>query len=125
MYFKNYGLLKMNVQRLADSIDISTPDVFFDEAFHVMIAQHKKALLSSPGRVMYDLTPNEKRIWHGNFVGYMMSKNIPIYLHWIVMYINDIDSSLDFRDDIDFIVIPDLEMVSRLREYYNTTHSVN
>lgn len=110
--------------RLASKIDVATADVFYDIRFKLMIEQHLDDLKNYAGNVYIDVSPIEAERWNGNLDGYLHSNQVPTFQHWIIMRMNDMDSTLDFHDEIRRLVLPDVEKLSTLRELYNTIHRI-
>lgn len=100
------------------------PSVYYEEEFRYTLEQYLPRLRKSEGTISFDLTPREKAVFHGNFIGLLLERSIPTYLHWIIMRLNDIDSSYDFNGELDSILIPDNEALDRIREQYQTVHRI-
>lgn len=110
--------------KLADTIDTNTPNLFYDERFRVMIEHHLPTLKSMQGSKTIELTAKDKEDWDGNFDGFLFHKAIPVYMHWIITRVNGLDSSTDFRGQLDRVIIPSTEKVNRIRDYFNTIHNI-
>lgn len=110
--------------KLTDKIDVSTPEVYYDPRFRLLIEQHLNALINYRGNVYLTLTPMDTDIWQGNLDGYLFSQKVPIHQHWIIMRMNGMDSTLDFDDTLTTLILPDMEQINRLRELFNTVHRI-
>lgn len=110
--------------KLTDKIDVSTPDVYYNPLFKVMIEQHLNDLIKYRGNVYLTVTPLEIDMWIGNLYGYLFSQDIPIHQHWIIMRMNNMDSTLDFGENNSQLILPDMEQINKLRELFNTVHKI-
>lgn len=110
--------------RLTSKIDVSTPDVFYDSRFKLLIEQHLNALIEFKGNTYLTLTLLEMEVWRGNLYGYLFSQGVPVFQHWIIMRMNKMDSTLDFHDDYEKIILPSAEQINKLRELFNTVHKI-
>lgn len=110
--------------KLTDKIKTSVPTVYYEEKFRFMVEQYMVKLRNSQNTTSFNLTPREKHVFKGNFIGLMNEREVPEYLHWFIMRVNDIDSSFAFTGEQDTIIIPDTEMIDRIREYYQTVHRI-
>lgn len=110
--------------RLSSTIDVSTADTFYDARFKLLLEQHLEMLKKSKGGNFMTVTPHDNEVWQGNLFGYLQSKNVPVYQHWIIMRMNGMDSTLDFHGDYAQLLLPDAESISRLRELFNTVHKI-
>lgn len=106
--------------KLTESIDTSTPDMYFDEAFRTVIEHHLSYLRNNRNNAYIDLTPRDTVVWKGNFYGLLYEKRIPVEQHWIIMRLNGLDSTMDFKGDFDRIYLPDPERLNKIRDMYNT-----
>jgi hypothetical protein len=110
--------------KLTDRIDVSTPEVYYDPKFRLLIEQHLSSLINYRGNVYLTLTPMEAEVWQGNLYGYLFSQGVPIHQHWIIMRMNGMDSTLDFSNELETLILPDMEQINRLRELFNTVHRI-
>lgn len=110
--------------RLTSKIDVSAAEVYYDLRFKLMIEQHLEELINFEGNVYIDVSPIEAERWNGNLDGYLHSNNVPTFQHWIIMRMNNMDSTLDFNADVRKLILPNIEKLNTLRELYNTIHSM-
>lgn len=108
--------------KLTKRIDVSTPELYYDEKFKVLVEQHLTDLKNYKGNTYLTVTPMEMDMWEGNLYGYLVSQRVPVFQHWIIMRMNGMDSTLDFRGDVATLKLPDVENINRLRELHNTIH---
>lgn len=109
--------------RLTSRIDVSTPDLYYSEGFRVLIEQHLNDLKSYRGNTYLTVSQLDLEVWEGNLYGYLFSQRVPVFQHWIIMRMNGMDSTLDFRGEhLEQLMLPDVENINRLREIYNTVH---
>lgn len=112
------------MNKLTSKIDVSTADMYYDERFRLLIEQHLNALITFQGNVYLTVSPMEFEVWAGNLYGYLHSQNIPIEQHWIIMRMNNMDSTLDFSDVLVNLILPDMEQITKLREMFNTIYRI-
>ena len=108
--------------KLTKRIDVSTPDLYYNESFKTLVEQHLTDLKNYKGNTYLTITPMDLDVWEGNLYGYLASQRVPVFQHWIIMRMNGMDSTLDFRGNFDKLILPDIENINRLRELHNTVH---
>lgn len=110
--------------KLISKIDTSIPDVYFDSRFKIMIEQHLQELKKYPGNAYIDITPLEAEVWQGNLFGYLHSQNVPTSQHWLIMRMNDMDSTLDLTSEQQRLDLPNMGRISTLKDLFNTSHKI-
>ena len=108
--------------RLTARIDVSTPDLYYDPRFRILIEQHLADLKNYKGNTSLKVEPIDLDTFDGNLYGYLFSQRVPVSQHWIIMRMNGMDSTLDFNENHGTLILPYMENVDRLREIYNTVH---
>lgn len=110
--------------RLTSKIDVSAAAIYFDLRFKTMIEQHLEDLINYEGNVYIDVTPLEAQRWEGNLNGYLHSQQVPVFQHWIIMRMNGMDSTLDFKANVRRLLLPNMEKLDVLRELFTTVHKI-
>lgn len=110
--------------KLISKIDTSVPPVFYDPRFKIMIEQHLEDLKNYKGNVYIEVSALDAEEWQGNLYGYLHSQNVSIAQHWVIMRMNDMDSTLDFSADCRRLYLPDPERLSTLKDLFNTIHKI-
>lgn len=90
-------------------------DVFYSEAFQNMIFDHLPYLRSHQETETISINRETAYIYEGDFYGLLHYKGIPGYMHWITMVINNLDSTLDYREDMVTIKYVRQNVIEELR----------
>lgn len=65
--------------------------------------------------------PNDARKYCYSVEAYLKSIDVPISTAWIILMLNQLESTLHFDKDIQSILIPDFDQLRQYRTQYNTT----
>lgn len=110
--------------RLTSKMDTSAADVFYDLRFKLMIEQHLQDLINYEGNSYIEVEPIDFTRWEGNLFGYLHSLNVPVFQHWIIMRMNNMDSTFDFNSTVKKLILPNIEKLNTLRELFTTVHRI-
>lgn len=91
------------------------PDIYYSEPFQNMILDHLPYLQSHPDVETITVETETAYIYEGDFYGLLHYKAIPAYMHWITMVVNNLDSSLDYREDMVSIKYVRQSVIEELR----------
>lgn len=114
----------MKKTNLSKRIDVTTSDVWYDPVFRIVLEQHLHFLINDPENTTVEINPVDNDYYKGNFHGLLYKNEIPIYLHWIITRMNGLDSSSDYKEDMEHFIVPNVERLNRLREIFLTNHNI-
>lgn len=103
-------------------------DVYYTEAWRLMIETHLTFLINHPLSVPITAELHQVYKYEGDLYGLLTVLNVPRGYHYIVMRMNNITSPVDFRipDDYeqDFMVLltPSTTTIDTLRNVFQTTY---
>jgi predicted NBD/HSP70 family sugar kinase len=104
-----------------DSLAITEgPSVFYDDAFRAVLEDHMTYLRIHPGTTTMAVDPNEAYRWIADLFGLLGSRGVPAYMHWVVMRMNNLTSPTEMGENIRTLLIPDVKVLSVLRNIHNT-----
>mgnify|MGYP007069470120 CR=1 FL=1 len=100
----------MLIQNLQTDLD----DVYYSNAYFVMIESHLSYLKSLKDNQTFSITKQQNDKYEGDFYGLLNELNFEKRYHYPIMRINGLDNSNDFEGDRDFILVPSLQEVNLL-----------
>ena len=69
-----------------------------------------------------ELDPYKHNSMKYRLADFLADNNIPTEMGWIVLFINQLGSDVDFRD-ITVMILPDVSDIKRLRDVFDTIQS--
>lgn len=109
----------MQIHSLQSSVD----QVYYDRDFMNNLEAHL-TYLRTKGEIRIAPVSDHLGYKHeGDLFGLLDSLNILKKFHYIVMRVNGYEHTADFKGDIDYLVIPDLNEVEMLRSVWQTKNS--
>lgn len=110
---------------LYQSIPSAGPSVFYEESFRNMIETHLEWLISNPATDALTVTNSDAYRYQGDFDGLLKFLNVPKQYHWIALRMNGLTSSLDYDHSMVEIIVPSIEVISRLQRLYKTSEKIS
>ena len=99
----------------SDRREILWPD---EEGWVQFIKDHRKQIMEKSTEVYID--PNDARIYAYSVESFLKSKDLPISMAWIVVWLNQLYSSLHFSADMTTLYMPDIYQLQQYRQQYVT-----
>lgn len=84
-----------------------------DDCWVQFVKDHYKQIKESSH--IHVLDANDMRKFQHSTETYMRENGYPISLGWVALWLNQLDSSLHFTEDLTTIMLPDIK---QLRDYY-------
>lgn len=97
------------------------PQDYYDPSFRDVLEAHMSYLRSSTNTYSAQVTPHDTIVYNQDLYGFLLEKNVPMHLHWLVMRINNFYSPYDFTDGCTSLLIPNGKDVDKLRQSWRTT----
>lgn len=108
----------MKINTLAEVKEQST---YFEEDYRIWIESFNPYLRTSPE--IKTVTPAIAYKYQGDFYGLLDTLSVPKQYHYILMRYNGFLHSGDYDGLNTEIKLPDLKMIDKLRQLYNTASS--
>lgn len=107
----------MDILNLHPSID----SVYYDPAFLLVIESHLTYLRSAQGLSILEVSDMQGYKYEGDFFGLLDDLGVEKKYHHIVMRVNDMASSADFKGDMQHVTLPSLTEVDNLKSLVQTS----
>lgn len=75
------------------------PDMFYDPKFRLMVETHIN-ILRTVNSTVEQIPDNHYYQHEGDFNGYLVSRGVPAWLHWVYMRVNHMENSNQFAKDL-------------------------
>lgn len=95
---------------------------YYDEAFRLMIEQHRIYLQDAAGYVDRVLDSATAWRWRFDFYGLLEFLGVPEYLRWIYLRVNNYTHPNEFDSTRVTIRIPDIKAIERLVSLYRNQY---
>ena len=99
------------------------PDIYYDKDFRRTLEAHIPYLKKHPTSTILTVTPDIVQRYEFDFYGLLAYYNIPAWMHWIILRMNDFVSPSIFPIEITEILMPLVGTVDQIQQIYNTSHS--
>ena len=94
---------------------------YFDTQFLILIESHLTYLRKSDGLRVISVSEHQGYKYEGDFFGLLDDLNVEKKYHHIVMRVNGLDSSADFKGDLDHVLLPSLSEIDMLKSILQTS----
>lgn len=96
-------------------------DAYFDPDFLTTIESHLTLLRNSSGAKLLSITEQQGYKYEGDFFGLLDDLVIEKKYHHIVLRVNDMLSSADYKGDLTHVLLPSLSQIELLKSVFQTT----
>lgn len=96
-------------------------DLYYSEAWKLTIESHLNYLKELSAANVQTILPADAYKYEADLFGLLLKLKVEPRYHWIVMRLNDMTSPNQMRVDRTFLLMPDLQVVERLRQVHQTT----
>lgn len=101
-----------------NKIPTNQEEAFFETGFQLMLESHLTYLRTlSTNRVM-KVSEHQCYKYEGDFYGLLNDLNVEKKYHYVIMRVNALASSSDFKEIISEIIVPDTSEIVRLNNLY-------
>lgn len=97
-------------------------DVYYDSGLRIDLEDHMTYLRTHPSTTKVIVDPVYAYKYAGDLSSLLLHYNVPIYLHWVIMRLNNFTSFADSTDKLSTLLIPDTSEIERIRRSYQTQH---
>lgn len=98
------------------------PDIYYDADFRAAIEAHIDYLRTHEETKILYLEPHIVYRYEFDMYGLLLHYNIPPYLHWIILRMNNLYSMTNFPKDLSQLYYPSEGCVNIVRQIYQTAH---
>lgn len=98
-------------------------DVYFDHDFLVMIDSHLTYLRTSVNLRPTKITAHQNYKYEGDLYGLLDDLGIEKKFHFILARVNGYASGADFKGNVAYLIIPDLNEIELLKGIYQTKNN--
>lgn len=97
------------------------PEIYFTESFRQVIEDHLTYLKNHESSEMIEISNQVAHKFHGDLTGVLQSYNIPMWMHWTIMRMNNMNSVSEYRDDIVILQVPLRETLTAIMKIHRIT----
>lgn len=108
-------------QTLDEMMIPSGEDFYYDDPFSVFVETHLKHLREHELTTVSVVEPDNAYLWKNDLHGYLLSMKISYQFHFLIMRLNRMTSPLDFTENTEKLLIPDMAYVGRLITLHRTS----
>ena len=101
------------------------PDVIYEEGFRLLIEDHMTYLREHVTTATLSVEGSMAYKYVGDLSGLLTHYQIPRFLHWIIMRMNNMTSNSDLLESTTSLIIPDQSTVSKLSSTYRTKNKIS
>lgn len=96
---------------------------FSTTGFRNIIENHLQWLIASDSTTMKEVDAHHLVKYRGDFYGMLLAMDLPVDIHWIILRMNGLTSTLDFNGGMSAILVPSLRDLNVLLGRYKNTQS--
>lgn len=99
--------------------------IYYDADFRVILESHLEYFRTNPNTLVTDIAPIDADKYRGDMWGLLLSKNVPAYLHWLVMRLAGFTSPNATDTLVTRILVPAKSDLTRLANQFMIIHRIN
>lgn len=99
--------------------------IYYDPDFRNVLEAHMTYLRTHPTTVTLNIDPSKAYKYEFDLFSLFAEMNIPTYLHWLTMRMNQMTAPTDATRELDFLLVPDQTTVSRIAQSHRTTRKIS
>lgn len=111
----------MGTQRLTETMEDSSPSVYYSLEFQSMLENHIPSLVRGLAVQILPVEPSRGHQYEGDFFGLLTSLSIPSQYHWVTMRCNNLYSPTDYRSTMANIVCPAFDEVDEIYAIFTSS----
>lgn len=93
-------------------------EVYYTKAFKDVLEAHMGYLRTHQNTRNLPINDHDKMVYRGDLGGYLNSVKTPLYLHWVIMRMNNMYSMYEFGPDTQTLLIPEESTIDKLRQQF-------
>lgn len=100
------------------------PDVYYEEGFRNVLEDHMTYLREHAETIVLTVTPKQTDVYQFDLIGLLNELNVPMYLHWVIMRMNHLNTITQVPADLTGLLSPKANEISKLEQTYSTTYRI-
>lgn len=96
-------------------------DAYHDPGFILIIETHLTLLRNATGAKLLPVTEQQGYKYEGDFYGLLDDLKIEKKYHLVVLRVNDLLSSADYKGDMSHVILPSISQVELLKSIFQTS----
>ncbi len=108
--------------------DLMLPDgasIFYDPGFRVVLEDHMSYLRTNDQTNVLNVSVGDAHRYESDFYGYLRNNGVPANLFWVCLRMNKMSDPNEFGDKFQIVLVPDINVVERIRQSHMTTRKVS
>jgi hypothetical protein len=106
---------------VASKLNSPNAEFFYTQAWLNIVEDHRLWLREHEKTTTSPISPYDLEIYKGNFISFLLSKDIPHYLHWTILRMNNLVSPEQFDHNYKFFYVPSIDTIEQLRKMAMTS----
>lgn len=90
------------------------PSIYYRDSFRAVLEDHLGYLRGHEETTVYTIEPNIAYQWTADLFGFLNSKAVPAYMHWIIMRMNNMTSPTEMGEKVQTLLVPSSKTLSTL-----------
>lgn len=86
--------------------------VFIETMIPALLADADVRQITVPAEIGY--------LYRGNLTAYLLDNQIPLEDHYVIQRMNNITHPLEFNETVDYLIVPGISLLGRLKQIYRT-----
>lgn len=95
--------------------------IYYTQSFRDELEHHLPMLRLSIATKTIMIDPHDTLKFKFDLDGYLLTRSIPSYMHWLIARMNGMSCSQDFGPDYPQLLIPDISEIDRIRQIFTTS----
>ncbi len=112
--------MSINAQMVDDGAAI-----YYVKGFRNTLEDHMTLLRGHPTTSLVMVTPSDAYHYNHNLFGLLQKMKVPLYLHWLIMRMNNWTSPRAFDLNVTSLIWPDQTVVNRIQQSYTASNRIN
>lgn len=98
--------------------------VYYTEGFRSVLEDHMTLLRNHPTTSLVTVSPADAYHYNHNLYGVLQKMKVPMYLHWVIMRMNNWTSPRVFHLDVTSLLFPDMTLISQIQQSYSSKNRI-
>ena len=100
------------------------PEIYYLDDFRNVLEDHMSYLRTHPATTTIQVEPMVAFKFEYDFYGLLQALNVSPHLHWVVLRMNLLTGSTDYRRDMLYLWLPDFTVVEHIRQSHMSTRKI-
>lgn len=101
----------------------SGEDVFYEDAFRNLLESYMPYFRRNKTIAQMSVSINQQLVFEGDFYGLLDELKISKKYHYIVMRLNNLTNSLNYKSSVPFIFLPDFQKIEQMASVYSSSRT--